>query len=290
MKGMDWDTISSKSHQVTLPDGRRIGYADYGDPGGFPVFYFHGCPGSRLEALLASEAAARQGVRLIAVDRPGYGLSDPKPGRQLLDWPADVSALADTLALKQFSILGASGGGPYALACAFRLTDRLHRVGLAAGLAPLREDQLKLTSRLGLLLVRAAFPLIHTVLEPLARRHPHRMVAIAARLLNSPDREVLKRLGVNAIFQRSLQEAFCQGGAGMRRDMELYGSPWGFSLEEVTHPIELWHGEADRLLSPQMGRRQAEALPHAIVHLVPGEGHFSLPINCAGDIFSQLHS
>lgn len=287
---MDWDKILSKSHQAILPDGRRIGYAEYGNPGGFPIFYFHGCPGSRLEGFLASEAASRTNVRLIAVDRPGYGLSDPKPDRQLLDWPADVTALADTLALEQFSILGASGGGPYALACAFSLTDRLHRVGLAAGLAPFREGPLKLTSRLGLLLARAAFPLIHTVLEPQVRHHPDRPVAIAARLLTPPDREVLSRPSVNTILQRSLQEAFCQGSAGMHRDMELYGRPWGFSLKEVTFPIELWHGEADRLLPPQMGRRQGEALPNATTCFVPGEGHFSLPINCAGEIFKLLQS
>ncbi|MFO7593528.1 MAG: alpha/beta hydrolase [Pseudomonadota bacterium] len=290
MESMDWNLELNKTHQSRLPDGRFIGYADYGAADGFPVFYFHGSPGSRLEAYLAAEAAQDQGVRLIAVDRPGYGLSDPKPDRQLLDWPADVSALADSLGLRQFSILGASGGGPYALACAFLLSDRLHRVGLAAGLAPFREGRLKLGSRLGLRFARVAFPLIHKLLESQIQRNPARTVSFAARLLSTPDQEILKRPGINAIFQRSLQEAFRQGRAGVHRDMELYGTSWGFRLEEVTFPIELWHGEADRLLPPRMCRRQAEAMPHARAYFIPNEGHFSLPINCAGDIFSRLRS
>lgn len=285
---MDWDISLNTSGQARLPDGRRIGYADYGAADGFPVFYFHGSPGSRLEACLATEAAESQGVRLIAVDRPGYGLSDPRPDRQLLDWPDDVSALADTLGLKQFSVLGASGGGPYALACAFRLSDRLHRVGLAAGLAPFREGRLKLPSRLGLLLARATLPLLHSLLESQVQREPARAVAFAARLLSTPDRELLKDPDINTAFQRSLQEAFRQGRAGVHRDMELYGTPWGFYLKQVTFPVELWHGEADRLLPPKMCRRQAELLPHARAHFIPGEGHFSLPINYAGELFKQL--
>lgn len=285
---MDWDRIYGADSQVTLPDGRRLGYADYGDPGGFPVLYFHGFPGSRLEASLVADEALSRRVRLIAVERPGYGLSDPQPGRRLLDWPADVAALVDALGLERFSILGASGGGPYALACAFSPAARLKRVGLAAGLAPLREGQLKPASRLGMLLVRGAFPLLQALLASQARRHPGRVVALAARLLSAADREVLRRPEVNAVFQRSLQEAFRQGSAGMEGDMAIYGSLWGFRLQEVRFPVELWHGEADRLLPVRMGRQQAAALAHASARFLPGEGHFSLPVNRAGELFQRL--
>ena len=112
------DTTAST---IRLQDGRRLGYADLGDAGGTPVFYFHGFPSSRLEACMVEEHARRLGVRLLAVDRPGYGLSDDLPGRTIPDWPDDVVALADALGLERFAVVGSSGGGPYAIACAARI-------------------------------------------------------------------------------------------------------------------------------------------------------------------------
>ncbi len=124
---------------LRLADGRQLGYAEYGRPDGIPVFYFHGFPGSRLEARLLHASAARAGVRIIAPDRPGCGLSTYQPRRSLLDWPADVAALADALALSSFGVVGISGGGPYALACAWQLPDRLTSVTLISSLGPLDE-------------------------------------------------------------------------------------------------------------------------------------------------------
>src|SRR5947209_14262034 len=112
---------------VDLPDGRRLGYAEVGEPRGKPVLYFHGVPGSRLDftAARCDEALRAVAVRFIGADRPGFGLSDKKPGRGHADWPADVSALADSLELDRFAVLGYSRGGPYALACAALIPERL---------------------------------------------------------------------------------------------------------------------------------------------------------------------
>src|SRR5215475_3198278 len=118
----------SEDGVLRLADGRALGYAEFGDSGGEPFFYFHGHPGSRLEARFAESAATAAGVRIIALDRPGYGLSDWQPGRAILDWPADVTEAADLLGIGGFSVVGGSGGGPYALACAYRLPDRVRRV------------------------------------------------------------------------------------------------------------------------------------------------------------------
>src|SRR6185312_3853086 len=105
-------------HRVRLADGRTLACLELGDPSGPPVLYFHGYPGSRLEARVAAAAARRLGLRLLAVDRPGFGQSTFQTGRSIGAWAADVAALADRLALGRFSIVGVSGGGPYALACA----------------------------------------------------------------------------------------------------------------------------------------------------------------------------
>ncbi len=106
---------------IQLPDGRKLSYAEYGDSQGVPVFFFHGFPGSRFDGEYSGQAAAEMGIRLIAPDRPGMGHSDFQPNRRLLDWPADVGRLADTLGLDKFGVLGYSGGGPHALACAVRI-------------------------------------------------------------------------------------------------------------------------------------------------------------------------
>jgi pimeloyl-ACP methyl ester carboxylesterase len=124
--------------QIKLQDGRMLGYAEYGAPRGMPVFYFHEFPGSRLDYLLfdAGDVAMETNARIIAVDRPGMGLSALMRGRQILDWPDDVTELADALQIDRFAVLGISGGGSYAAACAFRITGRLIATGLVCGMGP----------------------------------------------------------------------------------------------------------------------------------------------------------
>src|SRR5438046_6812360 len=129
--------MSDEVRQLRLRDGRRLGYCEHGVRAGKPILYFHGWPGSRIEAQLAAPAARRYNARLIAVDRPGFGMSDFKAHRTLLDWPADVAELADTLGLDRFAVAGVSGGGPYALACARRIPDRLTSVIVVCGLGPM---------------------------------------------------------------------------------------------------------------------------------------------------------
>jgi len=116
-----------------LKDGRRLGYAEFGVPNGKPLFHFHGYPGSRLEGKLLHETAAKCGVRLIAIDRPGMGFSDVKPNRSILDWPGDVAELADSIGIDRFAVEGVSGGGPYSAACAYRIADRITKAGIVSG-------------------------------------------------------------------------------------------------------------------------------------------------------------
>src|SRR6185312_7099010 len=115
-------------HRVRLADGRTLACLQLGDPTGSPVLYFHGYPGSRLEARVAAVAAGQLGLRLLAVDRPGFGQSTFQPGRTVGAWAADVAALADQLAVGRFSVVSISGGAPYALACAALLPDRVARL------------------------------------------------------------------------------------------------------------------------------------------------------------------
>ena len=135
------------SQLITLPGGRRLAYAESGDAQGTAVIFFHGGPGSTLPMQPDEGAiAASLGIRLITVERPGYGGSDPHPGRRLLDWPSDVRALVDHLGIARFSLIGFSAGSPYALACAARLAERLNRVVIVGGSGPMyRPDVRRLT-------------------------------------------------------------------------------------------------------------------------------------------------
>lgn len=127
---------SSLSQSCTLPDGRTLSYAEFGDPIGYPLMFFHGFPSCRLEAWFLDPIAQRKGIRLIAPDRPGFGRSTFQPNRQFVHYPSDIRALADHLELDRFAILGGSGGGPYALACAKDIPGRLSAVGLLASAGP----------------------------------------------------------------------------------------------------------------------------------------------------------
>src|SRR5690242_4496578 len=142
---------------LKLKDGRTLAYLDVGPADGRVVFHFHGHGSSRLEALTLADAAARAGVRVIAPDRPGIGYSDPKNGDRLLDWPADVAEAADLLGIARFAVQGMSAGGPYALACAHALADRVTACslvsavptpGIALGAGPAMRRLVWLTARL----------------------------------------------------------------------------------------------------------------------------------------------
>lgn len=136
--------MSNMNQRLRLPGGRLLAYDEHGAPRGTPVLYFHGSPSSRLEwQMFGGEALAKKlNIRVIATDRPGLGRSEFQPGRRIGDWPADVVALADQLKLPRIAVLGYSGGGPYAAACALKIPERLIRVGIVSGTAPFDEPGL----------------------------------------------------------------------------------------------------------------------------------------------------
>jgi pimeloyl-ACP methyl ester carboxylesterase len=263
---------------IRLRDGRRLGYGEWGDPGGRALFYFHGWPGSRVEGRLGDEAARAQGVRLIALDRPGMGLSDFQPRRSLGDWPDDVVQLAAALGLERFAVLGISGGGPYAAACAWKLPEQLTGAGIVSGLAPLdvpgviagmgRRNRLsfQLVGRLAVLR-RALFASMAVAV----RRRPDRVLerGVAAEV----DRHYLGRPEVRKTLVDSLSEAFRSGSRGPAWEMGLYSRPWGFRLEDVRTTVQVSHGEQDANAPIAMGRYLATVIPECRANFYPGEGH-----------------
>jgi len=281
---------------LKLPDGRRLAYAEYGDPHGHPTLYFHGFPGSRLEAALAIESAAKAGVRLIAADRPGIGGSDRKPGRCLLDWPADVVHLADHLGLARFTVVGVSGGGPYAAVCAHSIPGRLDGVGIVSGVAAFDGKSLfkgmLWPNQVILRIAQRAPRLIEWGLRlaVILRWFPRFAIGLVARSLDTPDRAVLARSDVRETIAHSLTESLRQGARGQVDELLILVRPWGFRLEDVSPEVHLWHGERDRMVPASHGRRLCEKLPRSHCQFFPGEGHFSLVIDHAPQIFSTLEA
>ncbi len=280
-----------------LRDGRRVGFLACGDASGRPVFYCHGFPGSRLEVLLADRIASQKGIRLIGVDRPGYGLSDDRPGRRLRDWADDVAEMADRLGIERFSILGASGGGPYAVACACRLRDRLLKVGIVCGLAPIaaRGIMRGMTgfNRFGLRLAAAVPLLVKPLFLPVAallKHRPQRVLSAIARRAGQPDRRVLNHPEIRVIMCNSFREAMRGGLSGAVRDAILYGRAWDLHLPEITVPVNLWHGEKDRVVPPAMGRWLASNIPGCRARFYPQEGHFSLIKNRLDAIIDHIRA
>ncbi len=266
-----------------LKDGRNLGYAEYGKHDGTPAFYFHGYPGSRLEAVLADKAAYVKNIRFIGVDRPGYGLSDSRPGRKLTDWPDDVSEFADHLGFDKFRVIGLSGGAPFASACAWKIPSRLISVGIISGLGPV--DLPELGSRLN------AFQKfwfycarnIPFVIRPCACivgkmlcRHPEKFRQILKERTSEPDNKVLDNPEILGAFTSSFHEGLSHSTEGFHRDLLIYANSWGFKLEDIRCKVKVWHGEKDFIVHDDFGRHYARCIPGCQAEFFPDEGHFSL--------------
>lgn len=266
---------------VSLSDGRRLGYAEYGDPDGRPLFAFHGTPGARTMIRIIDAEARHLGVRIIAPDRPGFGLSDFQARRRLLDWPDDVAVLADQLGLERFAVAGVSGGGPYALACAHSIPRRLTAVGVVSAMGPVAESGLKAaltqTPMAALVLLQRAPRLVRAVTASVAfgvRHFPERIFDSLLAVSGENDRRILQRPAVKSCLLEAFGEAFRLGAQGTGHEMMLFGQPWGFDLGEIPVPVHLWHGEADEHVPVAMGRYIARQLPQCHATFMPDAGHY----------------
>lgn len=266
---------------VQLLDKRRLAYAEYGDPDGLPVLLFHGLPGSRLSWGLLPDNPFPPGMRIVAPDRPGYGNSDAKPGRTLLDWATDVAALTDALEIETFSVLGVSGGGPGALACAWKMPERLISVGVVASPAPTdAPGALEGMSKTNRFFMKLAWhvPWLSELnvrfLARVVRRNPAGYIDSMQHKLHDVDKAVLARPEIRDMLTSDFAEALRCGAQGMADDMSAnHGQPWGFPLDRIGTRVRFWFCELDTSVPPAMGRYLSGAVPDCEVTFVPGAGH-----------------
>jgi pimeloyl-ACP methyl ester carboxylesterase len=273
--------MSDDARTIMLADGRTLGYAEYGSPNGRPLFFFHGFPNSRVLGRLFDDASSRCGARVIALDRPGFGLSDFKRGRTLAGWPDDVVEAADALGIDRFAVVGYSGGGPYAAACAARIPERLTGVAIVSGLAPLTEGAavrgFPLSTRIMISVLRRLPWLSRPsfwVMGWTARRRPERALRTLERNAPPADLEILGRPGVRRIIAADFQESFRQGSKAAAWEFRLYLRRWDFDLASIALDVALWQGEADAIVPATMGRYYERTLAGGRGRFFPGEGHY----------------
>jgi pimeloyl-ACP methyl ester carboxylesterase len=279
---------------LKLADGRALGYIELGDPSGTPVFFFHGFPASRLESSVLDTPARSSGIRLIAPDRPGFGLSDPKAGRSFVDWAEDIIQLASHLRIYDFAVLGTSGGSPYVMACADRISDRLTGAGIVSGLSPVRNPavrQAMSAEQLRMFVHAARLPWLAR--QMLAQSMQQVQADFPSVLKNMTegrpdvDKEALSRPEIREMLHVNLAEAFRQGVAGPAQELVLYRGSWPLSPQGESYPIQLWHGRKDTITPPAMAEELASLLPHTLTHWYPDEGH-TLLFNRPQEILRQL--
>lgn len=273
-----------KDSRITLSDGRSLAFSDVGDASGSTVFYFHGAPTSRLFLVHWEMEFASRGLRVVSPDRPGYGGSSPQPGRTMSDWPTDVAGLANALGIDRFIVAGQSSGGPYAVACAALLPNRVSGAVVIAGVTDMAwpeawdgffeaeiavmrvPDEQSATARC----------------EELFGADGGGLLGSSGPELPEPDMAFFSdEKRANAMLA-SMTEAFRQGVGGYAQDMVLQGRAWSFAPSAITTPAIVAHGELDTIIPLAHSRHTADLIPGASLRILPGHGHLTISAEIPG--------
>ncbi len=285
-------SFPEKKSLIKLRNGNRIGFTIYGNKKNFPIFYFHGWPGSRFE--LKNIPLKKEKCFLIALERPGYGISDPISNFMILDWPKIILEIANKLKIKNFSIIGVSGGAPFALACANTIKNkRLKSIAIICPLAPYKAEGMN-KGKIGMLVNYGNKPflswlilnilrtsLLNSNLEKSFNRLKNKIPLPKADLkLLTIDRG--KRLIEN------FKEAVKHGTTGIHRDAHLYSNDWGFKLKNIKKKIFIWHGDKDLTVPIITNKYYKKKLKNKKIFIKSNEGHFSICYNFMNDIIQKV--
>ncbi|TNF62793.1 MAG: alpha/beta hydrolase [Deltaproteobacteria bacterium] len=281
---------------IRLNDRRLLGYAEYGVASGRPILWFHGSPGARGQ--LAPEAralAVARDIRLVVIERPGVGSSTPHLYDHLVEWAHDIAQFADARGIDRFATIGLSGGGPYSLACAHEMPERVIAAVTLGGVAPSVGEEAPAEGIVGRLpraapaLSRAWRPLgrglgrLCQALEPFADP----VMDLYLRTLPPGDRAVFDDIDTRRAFQRDIVVASETGMYAFFLDLILFGRPWGFSLRKIRVPVRLWQGDADPIIPYEHGEHMAALIPDAQLRMRPGEGHLG-GLGATAEVFEVL--
>ncbi len=277
---------------LTLTDGRRLCFQEYGDPEGHPVVYAHGAPSCRLEAVVFDEDARRHGLRLISTDRPGFGQSDFLPKRSWKDYVFDVEQLTAHLGIDRFGHIGWSGGGPPTLAVARYIPERLDfAISLAGqpGLeAPEDRQLLSRADRMVVSLLHSSplfFRSFFGLLSLMEKHSPEQYYASFVKAARPDDARILSKPEVKKWFLEVEAESFRQGCKGVSWDAEIDYTGFGFLAQEIDFPVHVFQGDCDDFVPHDLQRKYVDRMANAVWHELPGRGHF-FPVEMTGEIMA----
>lgn len=274
-----------KEFAVKHPSGRNLDVSEAGVSEGMPIFFLHGTPGSRHLSDNQIRDAEKQGIRLFGYSRPGYGGSTPMPGRRIIDTASDVKAIADSLGIDRFAVMGHSGGGGNALACAAAFPKRVVAAASVAGVAPHDAEGLDYFAGMGEYNVQDFKLLVKDPkkweennrkdMDQLIKSGRDEFAGMFASLLSEVDRNALSDDFLDMIIFQA-KEGCSKSISGLRDDNLADIMPWGFDPITISVPVQIWHGSEDMFVPFQHGKWLASRIPGAEAHLEEGEGHISI--------------
>jgi pimeloyl-ACP methyl ester carboxylesterase len=269
---------------IAVGDDRQIGFAEFGDPQGRAIFWLHGTPGARRQIPMDARVYAEQRqIRLIGIDRPGIGSSTPHQYDTAFAFAEDLRTIADTLGVDKFEVIGLSGGGPYALACAAAMPDRIVAAGVLGGVAPVRGadaigggvSTLVTVAAQVIEVAGAPIRLAASGLIRLIRPVAEPALYAYARISPEADRRLLVRPEFKAMFLDDLLNGSRKQLAAPFADVVVFARDWGFRLDEVKVPVRWWHGDRDHIVPFEHGQHVVSRLPDAELSHLPGESHLA---------------
>jgi pimeloyl-ACP methyl ester carboxylesterase len=282
---------------ISLQDGRILGYAEYGQLDGFPVFYFHGGQESRLSSAFMDSTAKELGIRIISPDRPGIGLSSFQENRTFLNWGDDMSELADSLGLKTFSVFGLSGGAPHVISCLIDHPNRIINASIVSGATPydykktLKGMWFPVKVLHWLANMKTDKKLRKYILKDFKglRDNPEKRMKQFQKYLPKPDKNLMnKHPEYGWEFIEGSKESYKQGIDGVVQEWQLYVKNWGMNLNHIEHPVTLWYGSEDKMAPVHRGEYYNNKLLNSDLKVVNNEAHFSLIRNHLTDILKDL--
>jgi pimeloyl-ACP methyl ester carboxylesterase len=280
---------------LTLANGGTLSWREYGDPKGSPLVFFHGWPGSSAQGIFLHRAGLENGLRIVSMDRPGLGESSPIPERTFLHIPPLVEELAEALDLGPYDVLGMSGGGPYALACAWALPHRVRRTVVCCGAPPIDSPEARRRYSpvyRALMGVHDRFPgVLKSALAPVTLagriRPPWPLMRLVSLFMKPKDKEFLSDRTRFDQFYPSLRNAMRSGHKAIYDDGRCYSLPWPFEVSEIRVPVRIWHGTQDTNFHHSLAEKLASRIPGAAFFLRE-QGHYSLPAFCTEEIIADL--
>jgi pimeloyl-ACP methyl ester carboxylesterase len=281
---MGYDLVPPRTERtVEVAPGRVLGVCEFGPADGKPIFWLHGTPGAKRQIPPAArEASYELGVRIIGVERPGTGTSTRHLYPNVRAFADDLAVVADTLALDRFGVIGLSGGGPYVLACAHEMPDRVVAGVVLGGVAPTVGDDtpggglvdLTRLFRHPLMVARFGLGVALTYLARAVRPFGHQGLALYAAIGPEGDKIAFAAPGMEEMFLDDINRAAAKNGLGAATaDIVLFGRSWGFSVAEISVPIRFWHGDSDHIVPLSHAQHLCELVPDAELQVRPGESH-----------------